>query len=278
MKVTRVRKISLKKCQQYLLPRAIGAHKGDFGHVLVVGGDYGMGGACRLVGEAALRTGAGLVSIATRPPHAFAIMGACPELMCWGIERAQDLDPLLKRATIVAIGPGLGQDQWGKSLFKRVLQTALPLVIDADALNQLSLNPRARKNWILTPHVGEAARLLQCAVSEIQRNRTLAIQRLQARYQGIAVLKGSGTLVLGAAGDVHRCEAGNPAMATAGMGDVLTGIIAALNAQGLSLVEAALLGVCVHATAADKVAHTARITRGMIARDLFKSIQECLNP
>jgi NAD(P)H-hydrate epimerase len=278
MQASRLRNLSLRKCQSYLLPRAKSAHKGNFGHVLVVGGDYGTGGACRLAGEAALRSGAGLVSIATRLEHAFAIMSACPELMCWGITKAADLDPLLKRATVVAIGPGLGQKTWGKQLLNHVLRTALPLVVDADGLNQLALKPKARKNWVLTPHVAEAARLLQCAVAEIQNNRINAIQQLQARYQGVAILKGTGTLVVNEFGQVQRCTAGNPAMATAGMGDLLTGIIAALVAQGLSLQEAAKLGVCAHATAADKLVEATHISRGLVARDLLNGIQECLNP
>ena len=277
MKMHSPKKISLRKCQQYLPPRSKTAHKGDFGHVLVIGGDYGMGGACRLAGEATLRAGAGLVSVATRPEHAFAIMGACPELMCVGIDKVADLEPLLKRASVIVVGPGLGKNSWGRKLFNRVLQTALPMVVDADALNQLALKPSVRRNWILTPHEAEAARLLNCTVFEIQKDRPLAVRNLQSQYQGVAVLKGPKTLIADDL-ELQCCVAGNPAMATAGMGDILTGVIAALIAQGLSLGKAAAWGTIAHATAADKLATAKKITRGMIARDLLEGIQACLNP
>jgi NAD(P)H-hydrate epimerase len=271
------RYITLEECQSYLLPRPREAHKGNFGHVLIVGGDYGMAGSVRLSGEAALRSGAGLVSIATRPEHAFAISGACPELMARGVFDAKEIEPLLERATVVVVGPGLGKDNWGKSLLESVLKTTLPLVVDADALNQLADTPRVRDNWILTPHPGEAARLLQQTVSEVQKNRILAIQLLQQRYQGISVLKGTDTLILGNLNITDCCQAGNPGMATGGMGDVLSGVIAALVAQGLSLHQAASLGVCAHATAGDSVA-TKTGQRGMMARDLLQEIRLCLNP
>ncbi len=247
--------------RKYLPSRSKDSHKGNFGHVLIVGGDYGMAGACRLAGEAALRSGAGLVSVATRSEHAYAMAGACPELMCHGIVKAMDLDNLLTRATVVAIGSGLGQGVWGRTLFNHVLKTDLPLVVDADALNLLALKHHRRSNWILTPHPGEAGRLLDCSAQEIQQDRPAAIQKLQAQYHGVIVLKGAG---------------GNPAMATAGMGDVLTGVIAALVAQKLSLEDAATLGVWVHTTAGEKAAQG--FERGLIARDLMLGIRELLNP
>lgn len=151
-------------------------------------------------------------------------------------------------------------------------------MVDADALNQLALKSSVRKNWVLTPHVAEAARLLNCSASEIQNDRTLAARQLQNRYQGIVLLKGAGTLIVEDTQEIQCCIAGNPAMATAGMGDILTGVIAALIAQGLPLDKAAALGALAHATAADKLSKTANIVRGMIARDLLKGIQECLNP
>lgn len=268
--------LTLSSCQRYLSKRARDAHKGDFGHVLVVGSDYGMGGAVRLAGEAALRAGAGLVSIATRPEHAFEISGACPELMCRGVQTAEALDPLIKRATIVVIGPGLGKETWGRTLFEYILKTPLPLIVDADALNQLAESPKTRDNWILTPHPGEAARLLQKTTAMIQADRISAIHQLQQRYHGVQVLKGAGTLILSDLNGLERCDAGNPGMATAGMGDVLSGVIAALVAQGLSLQQAASLGVMAHASAGDRVAEKGE--RGILARDLLDVIRQCLNP
>lgn len=274
--------ITLQDCQQYLSPRPSDANKGNFGHVLVIGGDYGLAGSVRLAGEAALRAGAGLVSMVTHPEHAFAISGACPELMCLGVRVIEDkkgLSPvleLLKRVTVVVIGPGLGKNEWGKILFETALESQLPLVVDADGLNFLAQTTQMRSNWILTPHPGEAARLLGQSVADIQKDRLKAIAALQQKYQGVQVLKGAGTLVLGGDNTPRICNAGNPGMAVGGMGDILSGVIAALVAQGLSLEQAASLGVIAHATAGDKIAQNGE--RGIMARDLLKVIKECLNP
>ena len=151
--------------------RSRDSHKGDFGHVLVVGGDHGMGGAARLAAEAALRCGAGLVSVATRAAHVDALLAGLPEAMALSVETPADLAPLLARASVVAIGPGLGQDAWGQSLLKQVLASALPLVVDADALNLLAKAPQKRGNWILTPHPGEAGRLWGTDTAAVQHDR-----------------------------------------------------------------------------------------------------------
>lgn len=258
----------------WLPPRRPCAHKGDFGHVLVVGGDHGMAGAARLAGEAALRCGAGLASLATREEHAAAISAARPELMCHGIADAVSLKPLLRRATVLAIGPGLGQGTWGRQLLGAALASRLPLVLDADALNLLAAEPLHRDDWVLTPHPGEAARLLGRATPEIQADRLAAARALQRKYGGVVVLKGAGTLVVDSAGDASLCHAGNPGMASGGMGDVLTGVIAALLAQGQAGDEAARRGVCLHAAAADRAATAGQ--RGLLASDLFSPLRELL--
>ena len=262
----------------YLPPRRPCAHKGDFGHVLVVGGDHGMSGAARLAGEAALRGGAGLVSLATRPEHAAAISAARPELMCHGVSDAMSLQamlqPRLRRATVLAIGPGLGQDGWGRQLLGAALASRLPLVVDADALNLLAVEPMCRTQWVLTPHPGEAARLLGLATAEVQADRLAAARALQQKYGGTLVLKGAGTLIVDSVGGVSLCDAGNPGMASGGMGDVLTGLIAALMAQGLVCDDAARLGVCLHAAAADRAAMAGQ--RGLLASDLFLPLRELL--
>ncbi|HHH48878.1 MAG TPA: NAD(P)H-hydrate dehydratase [Gammaproteobacteria bacterium] len=257
-----------------LPPRRPCAHKGDFGHVLVVGGEHGMSGAARLAGEAALRCGAGLVSLATRAEHAAAISAARPELMCHGVGDAVSLKPLLRRATVLAIGPGLGQGAWGRQLLGAALASPLPLVVDADALNLLAAEPVPRSRWVLTPHPGEAARLLGRTSADIQADRLAAARALQRKYGGVVVLKGAGTLVVDSTGDVSLCDAGNPGMASGGMGDVLTGVIAALMAQGLRGDEAARRGVCLHAAAADRAAGAGQ--RGLLASDLFPPLRELL--
>jgi NAD(P)H-hydrate epimerase len=256
-----------------LAPRAPSAHKGDFGHVLVVGGERGMSGAARLAGEAALRAGAGLVSVATRAEHAAAMTAVRPELMCHGVETPGDLLPLLRRATVVAIGPGLGQGEWGRQMFGALLDVRVPRVLDADALNGLASEPLRRDDWILTPHPGEAARLLGCSTVDVENDRIACAQSLQQRYGGVAVLKGAGTVV---ASDsrVAICSEGNPGMASGGMGDVLTGVIAGLLAQGLTSAQAAQTGVSLHAHAADLAAQDGQ--RGLLASDLFPHIRRLL--
>lgn len=251
------------------------AHKGAFGHVLIVGGDHGMGGAARLAAEAALRAGAGLVSVATRAEHVTALIAGLPEAMPRAVEHADDLDGLLARATIVAVGPGLGQDAWGRALYERVLASSLPMVVDADALNLLAASPKRRADWVLTPHPGEAARLLNSDTATVQSDRFRALDALLESYHGTVVLKGAGTLV-GAQDELTAvCDRGNPGMAAAGMGDALTGVIAALAAQGLPLLDAARAGVWLHAVAGDRAA--LRGERGMLAREVIAELRGLVN-
>jgi len=273
--------LNLKNCQTALRPRPKDAHKGLFGHVLVIGGNYGMAGAVLMAGTAALRSGAGLVTVATRPEHATHLFTAVPVLMTLSLNKPEDLDPLLHRATIILLGPGLGVQDWGRDLFQYLLQPKFEdhrMVIDADALNLLSsLTLHSRSNWVLTPHPGEAARLLGCTTDSIQKDRLKSLAALQKKYQGTIVLKGAGTLVMGESGIPKLCQQGNPGMATAGMGDVLSGIIAGLYAQSLSAEAAASLAVVAHATAGD-YASKGHLERGILASDLIEYIPQCLNP
>ena len=264
------------KRQRALIPsRQSYTHKGDFGHVLVVGGAPGFSGAARLAGEAALRAGAGLVSIATHPDHAAMLNIACPELMCHGVNRPADLEPLLEKCDVVALGPGLGQGVWGRVFFNALRDSLKPIIMDADALNLLAGQPIRVDNRIITPHPGEAARLLDSSVEKIEIDRFRAVSDLQAEYGGVVVLKGSGTLVKsGRERPPSACSHGNPGMATAGMGDVLTGVIAAFVAQGLDLETAAESGVALHAAAADL--SISEGMRGMMASDLFPDIRQLL--
>ena len=259
-----------------LPPRPRHAHKGRYGHLLVIGGDYGYQGAAILAGSAAARAGAGLVTVATRPEHARNIPLFRPELMTAAITAARDLDALLDRVSVVAIGPGLGQSDWAISLLAKVLQTRLPLVVDADALNLLALEPLRRENWVLTPHPGEAARLLGITSTEVQTDRFAAVMTLRDRFGGTVVLKGAGSLVACATGPVLLNPTGNPGMAGGGMGDVLTGLIAGLVAQGIEPDAAAPAGVYLHGYAADQCAGEGE--RGMLAGDLLPVIRSLVNP
>lgn len=262
-------------CLARLGRRARGAHKGDFGHVLVVGGDRGMPGAARMAAEAAARTGAGLVSVATHPDHAALLPLVRPELMAHGVACPGDLSPLLARATVLALGPGLGRGAWGRGLLARLLETGLPMVLDADALNLLAGEPVRRETWVLTPHPGEAGRLLGSDAARVQADRLAAAARIQQDFGGVCVLKGAGTVIHDGR-EAAICTGGNPGMASGGMGDVLTGVIAALIAQDLAPPEAARLGVCVHAEAADRAARAGE--RGLLASDVIAELRAVVNP
>jgi hydroxyethylthiazole kinase-like uncharacterized protein yjeF len=266
-----------KEIQQFLPPRQRDAHKNDFGHVLVIGGDYGMAGAARMAGESALRSGAGLVSVATRHEHIPGIIASRPELMCHGIKKATELEPLFNHATTLVLGTGLGRSPWSKELFACAMQSELPMVVDADGLYWLTQYELSRENWVLTPHPGEAARLLQTTSQAIQENRLGALGMLQQQYGGVIVLKGAGTLILGKSHQPHICPSGNPGMATGGMGDILSGIIAALIAQGVPVENAAQISVSIHAQAGDQIA-AIQGERGLLATDLLPYIRNLVNP
>jgi NAD(P)H-hydrate epimerase len=261
---------------QALPRRPRDSHKGRYGHVLAIGGDLGAGGAVRMCGEAAARVGAGLVSVATREANVGAILAARPELMPHGVHVPRNLEALLARASVLALGPGLGQDDWGQGLWQAALDAGKPTVLDADGLNLLALRARALPEQIvMTPHPGEAARLLETTTADVQADRFAAVRGIARGYGAVVVLKGSGSLVADPEGRVAACPWGNPGMASGGTGDVLTGVIAGLLAQGLTPWDAACLGVGVHARAGDLAARAGE--RGMLASDLFPYLRALVN-
>lgn len=249
------------------------SYKTTHGHVLVIGGDHGMGGAVILSAEAALRTGAGLVSVATRPENVTALLVRRPEIMVRGVDNKAQLQSLLEKATSLVVGPGLGQCDWSRELLLAALDSKLPVVVDADGLNILATQEIKRAHWILTPHPGEASTLL--SETSIQADRFAATQAIQKRYGGVVLLKGTGTLVDNGA-ELSLCPYGNPGMATAGMGDVLSGIIGALLAQGYNSYEAATTGATLHARAGDVAAENEG-QRGLIASDVISAIRQLVN-
>ncbi len=295
-----------------LAPRARCSHKGDFGHVLCIGGAPGMSGAIRLCAEAALRAGAGLVTVATHPSHADCLNQQRPEIMVSAVNQADELLPLIEKASVIIIGPGLGKTAWANDLLALVLMSDKPKVLDADALNLLaehhitasSLPPRTgyaslatnpirkihdamlneglkrNNNWIITPHPGEAARLLITKTALIEQDRYQSVELLQQQFGGVCLLKGAGSLISDGE-NIRVCRSGNPGMASGGMGDVLSGTIGALVAQthhqkpGLSLFDATTIAVNIHAKAADIAAQHGE--RGMLASDLFPFIRQLLN-
>lgn len=256
-------------------PRHRCAHKGQHGRLLIIGGDLGYSGAIRMTGEAALRVGAGLVTAATRPEHAGFINMTRPELMCRGISESGQVQELIERADVIALGPGLGRSDWSKMIFEAAIQAAKPIVVDADGLNWVAESAHFGERFILTPHPGEAARLLKCSVAEIECDRFAAADAIRLKYGGICVLKGAGTLIA-TADAISVSDVGNPGMASGGMGDVLTGVIAGLLAQGFSLRDSAEQGVFIHGSAADKAA-TDGGERGLLASDLMPYLRRLVN-
>lgn len=299
-------RLDINSVSQHLLPRARSSHKGNHGHVLVIAGDHEFGGAGIMAAEAAARTGAGLVSLVTRSSHRTAMLARRPEIMVMGTEdgsasnesgssaivNIDKLNELIDRASVIVIGPGLGNSKWSEELLQIALSAQLakdiPLVVDADALNLLSARskPLRRDNWILTPHPGEASRLLNTSIDAVQQDRFASVAALQSRWGGACLLKGSGSLICAASDSddetrdqtsVYLSTEGNAGMASGGMGDVLSGIVAALVAQGHSLSDSLCIGVCVHGEAADLAVEESG-QRGLLAADLFPFIRQLVNP
>ena len=260
----------------WLPRRKRNSHKGKYGHVLVVGGVAGMGGAALLAGESALRSGAGLVTVGTHPAHAHWLNLARPELMIATVAEPTDLAAAIKRASVLAVGPGLGKGDWARKLLAVCLDTGLPLVVDADALNLLAESPLRRGDWILTPHPAEAARLLGVGTADIQSDRVGAAQQLASRYDAVVILKGCGSVIASPGGDYAICLLGNPGMSTAGSGDVLTGVVAGMLAQGFTPWLAAQLATVAHGAAGDRAAAPGQ--RGLLASDISARLPAVLNP
>jgi len=234
-----------------------------------------MHGATLLSGESSLRGGAGKVTIFMHESHRSLINKARPELMFIFSNEEINIQSILSKVDVVAIGPGLGLDDWARSVFKHVNKSNKPLVVDADALNILSEKNLKRDDWVLTPHPGEAATLMGKSSLEIQENRLLYLKKLKDSFGGTIVLKGNNTLIGSKDMVTNICTQGNPGMASAGMGDVLTGLIAAMISQGMDHFEAASVGVEVHARAGDLAARGGE--RGLIAGDVINEIRGCVN-
>jgi NAD(P)H-hydrate epimerase len=256
----------------WLPPRAANAHKGHFGHLLVVAGDRGFGGAGLLAAEAAARSGAGLVSLATRPEYVTAALARCPSVMVHGLIHGSELPPLLDAASVVVCGPGIGRGAWGQQMLAQVIASDKPRVLDADALNLLSGRVAVpADNHVLTPHPGEAARLLKCLVPEVEADRVAAARKLQTLYGGTVLLKGAGTVVASDGGALDVISGSNPGMATGGMGDVLSGIIGAVLGQMSDGRKAAVLGASVHLAAANRAAAASGFI-GLIPTDVTEAL------
>jgi ADP-dependent NAD(P)H-hydrate dehydratase / NAD(P)H-hydrate epimerase len=274
-----MKRLVLEELERALPRRPRSAHKGSCGRLLLVGGAPGMPGAIRLAAEAALRVGAGLVYVATHRDSVASVLAGRPEIICSSVGSAAELADVVNKVDGIVVGPGLGQTAWAYGLWRALLRSDLPLVVDADGLNLLAAEPIARDRWLLTPHPGEAARLLPGAsVQSVQRDRLAAARALAERYRATAILKGPNTLVAAPSGTepVRVCDRGNPGMATGGSGDVLAGTLGSLLVQLGDVAEAARVGVLLHALAGDEAAKEGE--RGMVAGDLLPHLRAWANP
>ena len=214
--------------------------------------------------------------MATRDVHVPVMLTRRPEAMARAVESGADLQPMLAKADAIAVGPGLGQGEWGRAMLQLALASNQPLVLDADALNLIAESPRALPGTVLTPHPGEAGRLLGIDTSDVQRDRLAAAQAIADSHCAVVVLKGAGTIIA-APNEVARIiDAGNPGMAVGGMGDVLTGVIVALRAQGLAAFDAACAGALIHGMAGDAAALSGE--RGLLPTDLTPYLRRLCNP
>jgi len=274
--------LNLAELRKHLVRRKRNSHKGVYGRLLLIGSDSNMPGALLMTGESALRCGAGLVTLATRKENIPGIQARRPELMVQEVNDQADLLPLLEKADALVAGPGMGTNEWSRSLLAVVLKSNLPMVLDADALNIMAQCPEMRTNTeqcIITPHPGEAARLLDVTAKDVQENRLAAVVSLQKKLGCVVLLKGAGTLISAEcqSGSISfLCPYGNPGMASAGMGDVLSGVIGSLLVQGYAPSLAARLGACLHSKAADICAEREGET-GMLATDIIPVIRGLLN-
>ena len=274
-----LKRLAVRELARALPRRQRSAHKGSCGRLLLVGGGPGMPGAIRLAAEAALRVGAGLVYVATHRDSAASVVAARPEIICHSVSSSADLEGLVTKVDGIVVGPGLGQTAWAYGLWRQLVRIEVPLVLDADGLNLLAAEPMTRERWVLTPHPGEAARLLAAGgVESVQRDRLAAARALADRYRATTVLKGPNTLVAApsAAEPIRVCDRGNPGMATGGTGDVLAGTIGGLLVQLGDVEQAARVGVLLHALAGDDAATGGE--RGTVAGDLLPHLRAWANP
>ena len=272
-------RLTVPELKRALPRRPRSAHKGSCGRLLLVGGGPGMPGAIRLAAEAALRVGAGLVYVATHRDSVASVLAGRPEIICKSVRSGAELEDLVSKVDGVVVGPGLGQSAWAYGLWRYLVRLPVPLVLDADGLNLLAAEPMTRDSWLLTPHPGEAARLLGDDGAElVQRDRLAAVRALADRYRATTVLKGPNTLVAppGGAEPIGVCDRGNPGMATGGTGDVLAGTLGGLLVQLGELQQAARVGVLLHALAGDDAAKSGE--RGTVAGDLLPHLRAWANP
>ncbi|MDB3950068.1 NAD(P)H-hydrate dehydratase [Gammaproteobacteria bacterium] len=278
-----VNELSFEDIKKNIPKRRENSHKGDHGKLLIIAGDEGFGGAGIMSSESGLKTGAGLVKLLTRKSHVSASLARNPEVMVSGADNAQDIEANLDWPDAIVAGPGMFQNYWSEQILYKLLglvaDNNIPTLLDAGALRLLSHKAfskiKLHNETVLTPHPGEAAEMLNIAVKEIQKDRIKSAKALQKKYGCIIVLKGNGTIICNK-NDVYLCSSGGPELAVAGSGDILSGVIGSLIAQGLAPFEAAKTGVEIHALAGEEfVKDVGEI--GLAAGELISYIRKFLN-
>ena len=278
-----IKEFSFKDIKGSIPKRKNNAHKGDHGKLLVIAGDEGFGGAGIMSAESGLKTGAGLVRLLTRKLHISASLARNPEIMVSGADNAQDLEENLSWPNAIVAGPGMFENFWSEQILYKLLVTIadkkIPTLLDAGALrlitNKAFSKMKLHDQMVLTPHPGEAADMLKVSTQEIQKDRIESAKKLQKKYNCIIVLKGQGTIICNKK-EMYLCASGGPELAVAGTGDILSGVIGSLIAQGLTPLDAAITGVGLHAQAGENFAtEVGRI--GLAASELIPQIRELLN-
>jgi len=277
-----------KNIVKVLLKRKPGANKGDYGHVFIIAGSLGMTGAAYLASQAALLTGSGLVTLGIPKSLNIILAKKLVEVMTkplpetkeksFSLNAFSEIDKFVKlrKPNVLAIGPGLSQNKNTQVLARKVVsEIELPMVIDADGLNTLKSPVRMTYGTVITPHPGEMARLLGADVAEVQANRKNIAKNTASKYNVVVVLKGHKTIVAGPEGQFYINNTGNPGMASAGCGDVLTGMIASLVGQGIEPFEAAKCGVYLHGLAGD-IAVKETCQASLRATDLLDNIHKAI--
>ena len=259
----------------FLQRRSLSSHKGDFGHIGIFGSGKGMHGASLLAGEAALRSGAGKVSIFMHSSHRELIDNPRSELIINFIDNILEVESIINNLDVLVLGPGLGKDKWASDIFDFIIKYPQPKVIDADGLVFVKAKNLKQDNWVLTPHPGEAAELLNTSSKNIQDNRQLSLKKISNKFGGVIILKGHNTMIGHDENPSNICLKGNPGMATAGSGDVLAGIVSAMIGQKLSLFDASSVAVEIHAKAGDLASKDGE--RGLLAGDIIDEIRGCVN-
>jgi NAD(P)H-hydrate epimerase len=278
-----IKEFSFEDIKENIPIRKENSHKGDHGKLLIIAGDEGFGGAGIMSSESGLKTGAGLVKLLTRKSHVSSSLAKNPEIMVSGADNAQDLEANLEWPDAVVAGPGMYKNFWSEQILYKLLSfvadSGTPTLLDAGALRLLAHKAFSRltlnSQTVLTPHPGEAAEMLNTTPKEIQKNRIASAKELQKKYGCIVVLKGNGTIICDK-NNAYLCSSGGPELAVAGTGDILSGIIGSLIAQGLTPLDAAKTGVAIHARAGEEFANDVGKI-GLAASELISYIRKFLN-